>query len=512
MALVYCTKCGRRVSTKAPKCPGCGTAVYQSRESSPQQSELSRSRLERSSALPGPPHYHGPRYYHGPRSKRLFAAGATLWIFTIGVILTIGVVVFVLLPYWAGYQTKKDFTQTVHALTKQGLNITLDSYQRGWFTSKATADVSLGRKTYRLVMHIHQGPFPWSSGRFSLVPVAGVINTRVKLPPDVRHSLNKIFGNASAQIQTVVTFAGNLDTHVVVSPFEQFVGYKRDSVLGSSELEADYNFSPSSGRERTSVTIGTVNLWRPAGHFELKGLTVKGQGRLYKSRIWLGHSHLLIRSINYTSAAPIGSSANASISNIAMANAITLRHGMIDFVSRMALDRSRIAGSPFGPATMSFKLNGIDPTPIIRFDENNQRLFSSGLTKSDKQQAIEKTAALGFALAKHSPKFSFDLSVAAPEGQTLGDIRMGISPGFASDPLAKSTSANYSAVAHRLLNRYLFGSGSFTVPISIMDRVNAKQRQILISRGIVVQRNNDYVCKFNYRQGQLSVNGHHQAP
>ena len=29
MALIYCTKCGHRVSTTAPRCPGCGAARYQ---------------------------------------------------------------------------------------------------------------------------------------------------------------------------------------------------------------------------------------------------------------------------------------------------------------------------------------------------------------------------------------------------------------------------------------------------------------------------------------------------
>lgn len=501
MALIYCTKCGHRVSTKAPKCPGCGTAVYQSQESPPQQSELSRNRSPQP-PVPPPPSRSAPR---GRRSRK--------WIFTVGAVLTIGVIVFLLLPDWAGYKTKEDFTHTINFLTNEGLNITVDSYQRGWFSSKATADVSLGGGMFRLVMHIHQGPFPWGSGRFSVVPVAGVINTRVELPDDLRSFLHKIFGKASAHIQTVVTLGDTLNTHIAVSRFDQFIPYGRGSVLSSKGFEIDYDFSPSREREWTYVRLGMIKLSQGTGDLELRGLTFKERGHKYKSWIWLGHSHLLISSIDYDPAMISKSSQKGSISNISLSNAVTLRHGLIDIVVRGLADRIRLDGSAFGPDTSRTELSGIDPAPIIRFDRNSRRLLSTVLIGSDRQQAIEKMAALGFALARHSPKLSYRETVASPEGQARCELTIGISPGFASDPLEKFTGTNYSSVAQRLLNRYAFASGSLVVPVSIVDRVtSAKDRKQIMSSGLFVQQNNNYVCKIDYSQGQLSANGHHLAP
>ncbi len=33
-----------------------------------------------------------------------------------------------------------------------------------------------------------------------------------------------------------------------------------------------------------------------------------------------------------------------------------------------------------------------------------------------------------------------------------------------------------------------------------------------MSSGLLVQQNNNYVCKIDYSQGQLSANGHQLAP
>lgn len=49
MALVYCTKCGHRVSTTAPKCPGCGALRFQASnaESPPKATDVTTEALSR---------------------------------------------------------------------------------------------------------------------------------------------------------------------------------------------------------------------------------------------------------------------------------------------------------------------------------------------------------------------------------------------------------------------------------------------------------------------------------
>jgi len=77
MALIFCTRCGHRVSTTAPKCPSCGTPPYSTRQFSPTPEWVAATQVTRAAKSEARVASQKRQSWYGPpgmRDLRILAA------------------------------------------------------------------------------------------------------------------------------------------------------------------------------------------------------------------------------------------------------------------------------------------------------------------------------------------------------------------------------------------------------------------------------------------------------
>jgi uncharacterized protein YdgA (DUF945 family) len=480
----FCTGCGRRMPEGATFCTACGKPRYRSGEG---------NAFDRSQDAPT------NRYAWWQRTERRLPL--------VGAILVSVLAIAFLLPELTGYKAEDNYRQVVQMLSADGLDISLDSYQRGWFSSRATAHLLLNGQLFQLQQQIDHGPFPLQSGRFSVVPVACVIETKIYAPEEVRNASREIFGSVSPEIRTVVSLDSSTDTRVAIPPFEHYVREGSGAVVTSKGLEADLYLTPRSSR--LYARLDRFRLSGTAGDTEVDGLTLSSDARRDSGTgIWLGNSRLIIDLIKHESAAAGKSPATGAVRNVSFSAATSLESGLLDLTWHITAGQIGLNGLTLGSTAARLELSRIDPSPIAALGKQYLEIARSDLSADSRSALlVQKGAELLVALAKRAPQMSVELNMSAPKGEVRGEIRVGVTQSFAEDALVRFGSDDYSALMRRLLERYAFASGNLTLPLSLESQLTTGKERRLIDEGIFVREDNGYVCRLDYRGGRLLVNG-----
>lgn len=537
MALVSCNNCGRKVSTTAPRCPGCGglgpAAVSPSAPvvgtGAAKAARIFCTKCGEAMPLTGAacPTCGAVRYQHHqlPRApeRRIYVTtskqqhlepsfegpGAFYNVkrpIVVGTILAAALfIVFFLLPISIGYNAETQYRQSVADLADDGIPITPNSYERGWFSSTATTDLWLGGHRFGLVHRIRHGPFAAHAGLASLFPVIAVIDTSIELPENVDPSARDLLKKLSLSIESSVTPSGAVDNQVYMAPFS----YREDGgALISKGMTADF-YVGHDVRE-VSGAIEDVSLAPPGrGHASVGGVAFKGRSYRDSTGIWLGNFDLRIRELSEMGDASLS---ETSLNDISFATSADLKQGMLDFTWQLAADRARFEGTALGPAKISLELSKIDPDPIVRLINQYEAISHSGSAERAQfldQNVIELLAAL----LKRSPRLSLNSRISFSEGDAQAAVEARIDDTFARDPLLTRGSANNAALVQILFRRYSSVSGVLNLPASLVMRLASdNDRRRLAELGVLQLKGDRCICNLIYGGGELTVNGRKLTP
>ncbi len=536
MALVSCNNCGRRVSTTAPQCPGCGSPGPAAVSSSTPAVNRGTAKAARvfctkcGGAMPSTgttcpacgaeryrpeqlpeaserPQIHvaAPKQLHMKSySDAALPSHNAAWpIMAGGIFAAVFVIIVGLLPIFIGYNAEAQYRQTVAELADDGIPITLNSYECGWFSSTATTDLWLDGHRFGLVHRIRHGPFVAHAGLASFLPVIEVIDTSIELPDNVDPSARELLKKLSLSIESSVTLAGAVDNQVYMAP----VSYRdeRDgSTLVSNGMTADFYVSRNV-RELSGAFEG-VSVTAPGGHGHASVGGLAFQGRSYRGStgIWLGNLVLRIRELSAMGDTSLG---ETSLNDISFATSAGLKQGALDFTWQLAANRARFQGSALGPTKIDLELSKIDPDSIVRYISQYEAISHSG-SPERAQLLRQKVIELLAALLKRSPKLSLNSRISLAEGEAQAAAEATIDDAVSGDPLLAPGSVNNAALVQSLFTRYSSASGVLNLPVSLVMRLaNDNNRRQLAELGVLAPKGDRYVCNFNYSDGEFTVNG-----
>jgi len=480
-------------------CQACGAERYRSRQL-PQASEERQIHVTSSKQ----PHLK-------PSFEAALTSYKTAWPITVGGILAAVLVIVVgLFSIFIGYNAEAQYRQTVAELADDGIPITLNSYECGWFSSTATTDLWLDGHRFGLVHRIRHGPFVAHAGLASFLPVIEVIDTSIELPENVDPSARELLKKLSLSIESSVTLAGAVDNQVYMAPIS-YRDERDGSTLVSNGMTADF-YVGHNVRE-LSGTLEGVSLTAPSGrgHASVEGLAFQGRSYRDSTGIWLGSFDLRIRELSAMGDTSLG---ETSLNDISFATSAGLKQGALDFTWQLAANRARFQGSALGPTKIDLELSKIDPDPIVRYISQYEAISHSG--SPDRAQLLRhKVIELLVALLQRSPKLSLNSRISLAEGEAQAAAEATMDDSVAGDPLLMPGGVNSASAAlvQSLFDRYSSASGVLNLPASLVMRLASDaDRRRLAELGVLEIKGDRYVCNVIYRGGDLTVNGRKLTP
>jgi len=245
-----------------------------------------------------------------------------------------------------GKQSEQAYRDSIHQLADDGIDITVDSYDRGWFSSEATAVVQFGQRRLTLRQRISHGPLTLAGG---MRPVAAVIETRIEAPPEYATPLRGMFGDVSLGIRTVVMFDGAFDTFISLPP-STIAAPLPGCVVKSGGLSYEWYLSPDvhrlSGQGPTFTSTGGCP------QIELAGVTATGESHVEGGHR-VGGSALSIERIEGLAHGPAGQIAwHGLVRDLSFSAGNSLKNGRMSINWKASVGNVAAGGLQIGPAEL----------------------------------------------------------------------------------------------------------------------------------------------------------------
>jgi uncharacterized protein YdgA (DUF945 family) len=405
-----------------------------------------------------------------------------------------------------GKQSEQAYRDTIHQLADDGIDITISSYERGWFSSEATAIAQFGQRRLTLRQHISHGPLTLAGG---LRPVAAVIETAIEAPPEYAAPLRGMFGDVSPRIHTVVTFDGAFDTFISLPP-STIAAPLPGCVVRSGGLSYEWYLSPDvhrlSGQGPTFTSTGGCP------QIELAGVTASSESHLEGGHR-VGGSHLSIERIEGLTRGPVGQIAwHGLIRDLSLSGGNALKNGRMNINWKVSVGNVAAGGLQMRPAELSTELSNLDSDKLAAFATEVLEINKSKLGKDAQERLLgEKAHAFLVGIVRQPPGLALTLHVVSPDGASVGRAKMGLAAGFADDSRfvrLKQTDPDEKQVMKQLIQQYGYASGDVSIPQSFAARiVSADKLRTSEESGVLKRDGANYVSHFSYQGGELIVNG-----
>lgn len=412
------------------------------------------------------------------------------------------------LPGWFGGRAEKTYREALRQTAGNGVGIKLDSYQRGWFSSRAVITVPLGSHSVALNQNIHHGPLVFYNGWHVAFPVSAVVETDP--PPLLRDSLDRAMGSAPLLIDTVVAMNGTLDTHVSRAASER-------SVPGLTVRFRGFNLywylSPEV--HRISGQAPGITATGGFGEAEVANISLRGESHRQSTELWLGSGKLDVQRVSYSLVAHGKHPASSGlIRDLSVSARTALDKGRIDL--RLRLGAGEVSGRKLklGPIVIEEHLNHLAPKPFDQFRKDTAAISRSPADKAARMRmlrALERNFLI--AIVKQAPTLAINFSAAGTGGKAVGKMRLVIAKDFASDPLIKDETAKGKALVARAWRKYVDATADVSVPTALLAQfASSAQINGVQAKGILVRNGANYTCHASYRKGEWTVNGKKVSP
>ena len=274
-------------------------------------------------------------------------------------------------PYWFGLRTEAAFNERLETLAnRNGLQITRNRFERGWFSSQAETVLSLPRTPIEIgAQHtIHHGPFAfsrWLEGDFNTSPRQVQIETQGTLKISAKDSAAAV-GTLAFSIDTTLGLDGAGHARLESPPFSDTAGTNKLQWQG---LQGDVYFDVGARNIRTELraprfshALGEMNDLR--FHSDLH----EGVAGHY-----LGKSHLEIGGAAF-GPGPLFSLKKLRVGADSSAQGDNLTLGISYDIAAI-----QTTGNQYGPGRLALEIRKLDAVALTRFQEE-----INALQRSDK--------------------------------------------------------------------------------------------------------------------------------
>jgi len=414
--------------------------------------------------------------------------------------------ILLVLPAVFGGRAEQIYRDSVRNLAGANHSLRIESYQRGWFSSRATLSILNGRGAIVFVQHVHHGPFGFYNGWQWAFPVAAVVDTDPQAA--VENGLDKVFGEAPLRISTAVWMNDTQDTYISRAATE-----RSDSSNAFKAKFGGFEMKIHSSPKGYTMSGGSPSITAAGafGEAGLSGIRISGEShREPQSGLWLGGGTLELTSADYS---VVGSasrpSASGLIRDIALSARTDLSSGRLEMREGISIGSIAAGGQNLGPIRLAAALNNVPPEPVAQFNRMYRSAVVPGLDPRQQSEEMQRQLyEMIAAVVKGSPAVSLDLHVSSSNGEAVGTAKFQLAPELANDPLFKTGSPDRRSMMSSVWNKYGDATVEIEAPVSVVNQV-AKAGQItqLEQNGILVRNGTTYVCRASFKSGEWLVNG-----
>lgn len=433
---------------------------------------------------------------HRPPSKHRFG-------YIIGAIIALGVVIVAALTVAFGARAQQTYLDSLRQIRSAGADVTVQSYQRGWFSSQAVFTVGYGpqRMVFRQV--IHHGPLGFV-GWLPVFPVAAVIDTEVKAPPNVTEVARTIFGDVQPSIVSIAKLNGTIDTELSVPP-STFSSH--GFTVKSSGLE--YQTLLDQGSMTMSGSMAQITGTRPLAEWEISGITLRGQSHQAGPGIWIGSSRVTVDHSGFTFGSNSGENSPSAMINRAVFSVNQALNSSNDLNLEWSLSVENIQTSSLnlGPVVFKTDITNLPPSFLKRYEQVRPTPPKVG-DHGQIETLNAKQLTLFKALLKNSPQMALGLTVENEDQKAIGNAKLGVDEAFMKDKALQTLESNPRQYIAMTLQRYGYATADFSAPRAFFLKLTSENKLVGWEKGGILKRDgaND-TCHIAYKDSELLLNG-----
>ncbi len=413
---------------------------------------------------------------------------------------------FLILPYAIGVRAENEYRSVIAQMSSEAVRLSVDSYDRGWFSSIATATIDLGGRQVELRQEIYHGPFPFAGPHHSFLPVVAIVESSADLPLDLKSVIHVTKEGASAVAGTAFLYpGGSAEISIAVAPLAggnpiagtqiRFDGgqcewwLNRGEVSAAGRLEHFGYAAPGSQLDASTLSFDVDLNQDPSGLWLHKGTWLLGRLDLTLTRdpnVPAFPSHLAFHDLSVT-------------------GDDSVREGLLQTDTSIVMKRIALPDGNTASSNLEWQLLNIDPHAVIDWLRDNQAIVRSGLPAAQQFSELGRRAViLLIRLAKAAPKATFKLELQSPSGLAVSTLQAGVKPGFSGERFGWDD----ERLVTELFDNYAYASAEIIVPASLFaDPTSADDLNSLLVRGLIVREGGNLASRATYSRGHVFVNG-----
>ncbi|MGQ3890697.1 DUF945 family protein [Legionella sp. CNM-4043-24] len=419
----------------------------------------------------------------------------------------LSLVVLILASYYVcGRILESTISKNIDAIPDNSLlRVSLNHYQRGWFSSQAQLALS---------MHVpQQTTTDKTTGAITTTPAADVdVNFPLSMnhgpiiftDAGIRFGTGHVSTTPETHYQALVSYLNKTILRYTLPSFSVDVKANSDTVhfeLGGVRVEL--RFSPEVDKLDGYLTLNSLKGSDKQNVFQLSELLDDFNVYREQPGLWLGRNHLAIPLIKMNDA-----NRQYSLEDFDLLVSTDLSDGALNAHYDMSLKQLQVADKHYGPASFKLGLTNLEPSAMAGINQaswammqNNQHpeLFMLGLVAE-----LPKLLSRGVELNLS------ELDVTFPEGRLTGNLKFLLPKTVLPDPAQMAQQVR--------------GEGQFRVSAAVVktlllesltrsmepQQAQAQAEQILqqsLSKGLFKVEGDDYVMVIKLENQQLSING-----
>ena len=491
---MYCTKCGQSMGNSQARCTQCGASRYLA----PTMFKLAES----ATAVLRAPRSNTDQT---TRSRQRRLAPRTLIICVSAS--AIALILFLILPYEIGIRAESEYRAAIAQMSSDAVRLSVDSYDRGWFTSTAGDTVDLGGRQVEITQEIHHGPFPFAGSHHSLRPVLAIVESRADLPLDLKSIVHVTKEGAPALAATAFLYpGGSAEISIAVAPLAS----------GSPDAGTQILFDGGQcvwwlrrGEVSASGRFNRMRYAEAGARLDASALSFDGDLHLDTSGLWLHKVTWLLSGVELKLARdpdePMLPS-RVAFDALSITSGDSVREGLLQTDTRLAMKRIVLPDGKTVSSGLEWQLLNVDPHAVVEWLRDNQAIARSGQPATQQISELGRSSVTPLVkLAKAAPKAIFKLDLQSPYGVAASTLQAGIKPGFSNESFGGSDG---EALVRELSENYAYASAEIVVPASLFaDPETVEELNGLLARGLIVREGNNVVSRATYSRGQVLVNG-----
>jgi uncharacterized protein YdgA (DUF945 family) len=372
------------------------------------------------------------------------------------------------LPWWLGGQAEQVYEQTLSQLPERGLTLVASHYDRGWFSSQASADLALARVprpaagTPPLTMHvesrIHHGP--WSLTEPRLQPLAAVVESRAGFGPEGKEP-------PLLRADTLIGLDGETVSQLripAIGPSQMRGGGKIRVAEGAGEVR----FSPNPESGQAWLELPDAELTADTGEVvRLRAVRIESKGSRGPSGLVDGRGQLKAGEV-----ALEGPAGNFRAAQISVVGESHPERGLLFLHGEYRVADLVINGARYAPSVLEASIHRLDGPALVSLQRALDALTQSGADPSTQAASAAAIFALHLPpILAADPSLTLDrLEIGTPDGPITGHLSLSVQ-GVTRDSLRQRV----AWLTH------LVGDADLGVPEPLLQRLMTdwRRRQLL---------------------------------